>query len=82
MREQSPTAKKIRLSNHPRNFGCRVTVHPPVCAALREMSHYLASVGACNLILYICRNRVPTVATYSCHMVSILIGIAITRETP
>ena len=52
--EQSPTAKKIWLSYHPRNFGCHVTIHLPVCAAPSEMSHYLASVGACNLILYIC----------------------------
>ena len=52
--ELSPTAKKIWLSNHPRNFGCHVTIHPPVYVAPCEMSHYLASVGDCNLILYIC----------------------------
>ena len=73
--EQSPTAKKIWLFY---TSPCLSALHRNQCG----MSHYLASVGARNLILYICRNRVSAVATYSCHVVSILIGTAITQQTP
>jgi len=43
---------------HPRNFGTHVTTRPPARPSSpqgnqREMSHFLASVGACDLILHI-----------------------------
>ena len=61
MREQSPIAKKIWLSIHPRNFGSRMTMHQfNIIVRLStpqgnqcEISHFQASVGACNLVLHI-----------------------------
>ena len=53
--KQSPIAKKIWLSIHLRNFGSHMTVHPSVSPQGNqdEISHFLASVGACNMILHI-----------------------------
>ena len=58
-REQSPIAKKIWLPIHPRSFGCQLTVRPParLLSAPQgnqcQMLHFLAAVGACNLIVHI-----------------------------
>ena len=58
----SSIAKTIWLSNHLRNFwrSCDcMSINPPVCLHQRAtkiakwISHFLASVGACLLILYI-----------------------------
>ena len=56
--EQSPTAKKIWLSIHLRNFGSHVTVrlsNRPSAPQGNQcvILHFLANVGACNLILHI-----------------------------
>ena len=53
--KRSPIVKKIWLSIHPRNFGSHMTVHPSVSPQGNqgEMLHFLASVGACNMILHI-----------------------------
>ena len=53
--KRSPIAKKIWLSIHLRNFGSHMTVHPSVSPQGNqgEMSHFLASVGPCNMILHI-----------------------------
>lgn len=42
------------LSMTPRNFGSQVTIHPSAPQGNQcEISHFLASVGAGNLILHI-----------------------------
>ena len=64
-----PIAKKI-WSIQARNFGSYVTIRPPVHPFIRpstpqwnqgKISHFLPSVGACNVILHIhvVFNRVP-----------------------
>ena len=55
--ERSPTAKKSWLSIRLRNFGSHVTVRLSDRPSVPEgnqcvISHLLANVGACNLILY------------------------------
>ena len=59
---QSPTAKKNWLSIYPRNFGRHVNCTSFTRPSTRpsaplgnqpEISHFLASVGACKLILHI-----------------------------
>ena len=56
--ERSPTAKKIWLFIHLRNFGSHVTVRLSDLPSAPQVSqcvilHLLANVGACNLILHI-----------------------------
>ena len=45
----SPIDKEI-WSFHPRNFGSLMAIHPHH-RDKREMSHFLASVGACNALI-------------------------------
>ena len=64
--ERSPIAKKIWLPIRPRKFGSHETVRPSAPLGNQcKMLLFLATVGACNLILHVhvinidnCQNRV------------------------
>ena len=57
-REHSLIAKKIWLSIYPRNLGSHVSVRPSDRPSASQgnqckTSQFLASVGACNLVLHV-----------------------------
>ena len=65
--KDSCTAKKIWLSHPLENFGGHVTVRPSAPQGKQcEISHFLASVGACTLIYditYPCCDQLTAVKT-------------------